>query len=74
MRANVLFMPSRLLLHPAAATFEDLQPDLRTGLAEERQPRAEALVVEGVRPHLGEQCREVFLAFGGEAVDPLAAA
>ena len=67
------FMPSRCLLDPAAATLEDLQPDVRAGLGEERQPRAEALVVEGVGTDVGEQLGEVLLAVGGEPVDPLAA-
>ena len=62
-----------LLLDPAAPAFEDLQPDVGAGLGEERQPRAEALVVEGVRADVGEQVGEVFLAFGGQPVDPLAA-
>ena len=61
-------------LHPAAPSLEDAQPDVGAGLGEERQPRAEALVVEGVRPDLGQQVGQVFLALGGELVDPLAPA
>ena len=73
MRASDAAHAVALLLDPAAATLEDLQPDVGAGLGEERQPGAEALVVEGVRADVGEQLGQVFLAFGGEPVDPLAA-
>ena len=64
--------PLALFLHPAAATLEDLQPDVGAGLGEERQPSPEALFVEGIRTDLGEQVGQVFLALGGQPVDPLA--
>ena len=62
-----------LLLDPAAPTLEDLQPDVGTGLAEERKPGAETLVVECLGADVGQQLGEVLLAFGGELVDTLAA-
>src|SRR3954454_8582245 len=65
--------PFALLLHPPPATLEDLQPDVRAGLGEERQPRTEAVVVEGIRADRGEQLGKMFLTLSGELVYPLAA-
>jgi hypothetical protein len=61
-----------LLFYAAAAPFQDLQPDVRAGLREEREPCPEAFFVKGIRPDVGEQLREVLLAVGGELVHPLA--
>ena len=71
-RVSALRQAFALLLHPAAATLEDLQPDVGPGLGEERQPGAEAFLVEGIGTNLGQQFGQVLLALGGQAVDPLA--
>src|SRR3954452_10815433 len=69
-RAGHLF-PS--LLEPTAPALEDLQPDVRVGLGEEREPHPEAVVVPCGRATFGELLLQSFLALRRELVDDPAA-
>ena len=56
------------LLDGAPAALEDAHPDLGGGAGEEGEVHAEAVVVERLRPRVGEQLGEALLALGGDAV------
>jgi hypothetical protein len=66
--------PFHAVLKAAAPAFQDSQPDVCPGLAEEREVHAELVVLPLRRAGLGEQVLQPLLALGGESVDDLRSA
>ncbi len=62
------------LLEPGPAAFQDAQPDVRAGLAEEGEPDAEPVVLPGRGAGLGEDLLQPLLALRGQPVDDLGTA
>ena len=58
-------------LQPGPAALQDAQPDVRAGLAEEREPDTEAVVLPGGGARLGQQLLQPLLALRGQPVDDL---
>ena len=56
------------LLHRPPTALEDAHPDLGGRAGEEREVHAEAVVVERLRPRVGQQLGEALLALGGDPV------
>src|SRR5712691_3112030 len=58
-------------LEPGAPALEDPQPDVRPGLAEEREMHSEPVVFPRRRASLGKQVLQPLLAIGGQPVHDL---
>src|SRR5262249_13441394 len=61
------------LLQPGPPAFQDPQPDVGPGLAEEREVHAEPIVIPGRWARFGQQILPPLLAVGGQLVDDLRA-
>src|SRR5215831_8166723 len=62
------------LLEPGAPAFQDPQPDVGPGLAEEGEVDAESVVLPGRGARFGQQVLQPLLAVRGQPVDDLRAA
>src|ERR1700753_1617700 len=62
------------LLQPGPAAFQDPQPDVGAGLAEEREVDTEAVVLPGGPARPGEELLQELLAVSGQPVHDLGAA